>query len=71
MVVGGDKDGPSIHSSVEEASWETVDYDLAEEASSETVDFDLAELIYSKIDIKHTKEDMVHSLPISSSHVSC
>ena len=59
LVVGGDEDDPSIQSSVEEASWEIVDYDLAEEAISEIVDFDLVELIYSKIDIKHTKEDMV------------
>ena len=35
------------------------------------MDSDLAELIDNKIDIKHTKEDMVHSLPSSSSHVSC
>ena len=71
LVVGGDEDDPSIQSSVEEASWETVDSDLAEEASSETVDSNLVELIDSKIDIKHTKEDTVHSLPSSSSHVSC
>ena len=71
LVVGGDKDYPSIQSSVEEASYETIDFDLAEEASLEIVDSDLAELIDGKIDIKHTKEDMVHSLPSSSSHVSC
>ena len=71
LVVGGDEDDPSIQSSVEEASWETIDSDLAEEASSKTVDSNLAELIDSKIDIKHTKEDMVHSLPSSSSHMSC
>ena len=66
LVVGGDEDDPSIQSSVEEASWETVDSDFAEEASSKTMDSDLAELIDSKIDIKHTKEDMVHRLPCSS-----
>ena len=71
MVVGGDEYDPSIQSSVEEASWETVDSDLAEEASSETMDSDLVELIDSQIDINHTKEDMVHSLPSSSSHESC
>ena len=71
MVVGGDKHDPSIHSSVKEASWETVDSDLDKEASSKIVDSDLDELIDSKIDIKHTKEDMVHSLPSSSSHLSC
>ena len=71
LVVGGDKDEPSIQSSVEEASQETVDSNLDKEASSEIADSDLAELIDSKIDIKHTKEDMVHSLPSSSSHVSC
>ena len=71
MVVGGYEDDPSIQSSVEEAIWVIVDSDLAEEAISETVDSDLAKLIYSKIDIKHTKEDMVHRLPSSSSHVSC
>ena len=71
MVVGGDEDDPSIQSSVEEAIWETIDSDLAEEAISEIVDSNLVELIDSKIDIKHTKEDMVHSLPSSSSHVSC
>ena len=52
MVVGGDEDDPSIQSSLEEASWEIVDFDLAEEARSETVDSDLVELIDSKIDIK-------------------
>ena len=71
LIIGGDEDDPSIHSSVEEASWETIDSDLAKEASSKTVNFDLVEWIDSKIDIKHTKEDMVHSLPSSSSHVSC
>ena len=71
LVVGGDGDDPSIHSSVEEASYETIDFDLAEEASLEIVDSDLAELIDSKIDMKHTKEDMVHILPSSSSHVPC
>ena len=71
LVFGGDEDDPSIQSSVEEARWETLDSDLDEEASSETVDSDLAELIDSKIDINHTKEDMVHSFPSSSSHMSC
>ena len=71
MVVGGDEDDPSIQSSVEKANWETVDNDLAEEASSKKVDFDLAELIDSKIDINHTKEDMVNNFPSSSSHMSC
>ena len=71
LVVGGDEDDPSIQSSVEEASWETVDSDLAEESISKTVDFNLVELIDSKIDIKDTKEYMVNSLPSSSSHVSC
>ena len=71
MVVGGDVDDPFIQSSVEEARWETVDSDLAEEASRETVDSDLAELIASKIDIKHAKQDIAHSLPSSSSHVPC
>ena len=71
MVVGGDKHDPSIHISVKEASWETLDSDLDEEASSKIVDSDLDELIDSKIDIKHTKEDMVHIFPSSSSHVSC
>ena len=71
MVVGGDEDDPYIQSRFEEASWETIDSDLAEESISKTVDFNLVELIDSKIDINHTKEDIVHNFPSSSSHVSC